>query len=114
MSPSRSEIISSHPIGGRLDEYYNLYNICQPLFEPTSTDESARSPNIKTRAFNFLITFTTLPACHQLISPRGSGALYLEVLRLAANFEIELLLPLLKAVHDKEPDEIIWDKVYEA
>ncbi|EDN03934.1 predicted protein [Histoplasma mississippiense (nom. inval.)] len=31
-----------------------------------------------------------------------------------SSFEIECLLPLLKAIRDGEPDEIIWDKVYDA
>ncbi|EFR03184.1 FunK1 protein kinase [Nannizzia gypsea CBS 118893] len=93
MSPSRSEIINSHPIGDRLDEFHDLYSICQSLFVPTLTDESAHGSDIKTRVFNFIIAFTTLPACHQLPSTKRSGALYLDLFQLAANFEIIPLLP---------------------
>ncbi|KAI1910566.1 hypothetical protein LOZ12_004500 [Ophidiomyces ophidiicola] len=116
MSPSRSEIISCHPIGDRLEGFHNLYRICQPLLEPGTSplEEGDLEDSIKTRVLDFLLVLPTLPACRILLSVRGSGALYTDVLRLAANFEIIPLLPLLKAVHDKEPDEIIWDKVYEA
>ncbi|KAI1962538.1 hypothetical protein LOZ58_002880 [Ophidiomyces ophidiicola] len=112
MSPSRSEIISSHPIGDRLEGFRNLYRICQPLLEVGTSplEEGDLEDSIKTRVLDFLLVLPTLPACHILLSVRGPGALYTDVLRLAANFEIIPLLPLLKAVHDKEPDEIIWDK----
>ncbi|KAI1937935.1 hypothetical protein LOZ66_003517, partial [Ophidiomyces ophidiicola] len=116
MSPSRSEIISRHPIGDRLDGFRNLYRICQPLLETGTSplEEGDLEGSINNRVLDFLVALPTLAACRILLSARGSGALYTDVLRLAANFEIIPLLPLLKAVHDKEPDEIIWDKVYEA
>ncbi|KAM5440864.1 hypothetical protein MferCBS31731_004003 [Microsporum ferrugineum] len=118
MSPSRAEIIDSHPIGDQLDRFRDLYSICRPPSGPgrsVSGDASdVHAKDIKTKVFAFLVALTTLPACHELPSRKGAGALYVDVLGLAASFEIESLFPLLKAVRDREPDETIWNKVYEA
>ncbi|KKZ63527.1 hypothetical protein EMCG_02152 [[Emmonsia] crescens] len=116
MLPPRSEIISSHPIGDRLEAFRDLYGICQPLFDPgtsISTDGDVKD-NANNGVLDFLVALPTLPACRILLSARGSSALYTDILRIAANFEVRPLLPLLKAVRDKEPDEVIWDKVYAA
>ncbi|EEQ35502.1 conserved hypothetical protein [Microsporum canis CBS 113480] len=118
MSPSRAEIIDSHPIGDQLDRFRDLYSICRPPSGPgrsVSGDASdVHAKDIKTKVFAFLVALTTLPVCHELPSRKGAGALYVDVLGLAASFEVESLFPLLKAVRDREPDETIWNKVYEA
>ncbi|KAF3492096.1 uncharacterized protein GIQ15_01613 [Arthroderma uncinatum] len=116
MSPTKSEIISSNPIGDRLEAFRDLYGICQPLFDSGTSisAEGDEKNNAKNRVLDFLIALPTLPACRILLSARGSGALYTDILRIAANFEVESLLPLLQAVRDKEPDEAIWNKVYDA
>ncbi|KAM5429321.1 hypothetical protein McanMca71_007718 [Microsporum canis] len=116
MSPTRSEIINSHPIGDRLDTFEDLYGVCQPIFDsgaPISVEGDMKD-NAKNRVLDFLVALPTISTCRILRSARGSGALYTDILRIAANFEVKPLLPLLKAVRDKEPDETIWDKVYEA
>ncbi|KAI1931889.1 hypothetical protein LOZ66_006985, partial [Ophidiomyces ophidiicola] len=119
MSPSRSEIISSHPIGGRLEEYREIYSICQYPNEPNPLLQKEVDDGTKNMLLDFLMAVQVLPACRILSSSRGSGTLFGDISRVSSTIDsgqaqIDRLLPLLKAVHDKEPDEIIWDKVYEA
>ncbi|OJD21394.1 hypothetical protein ACJ73_07263 [Blastomyces percursus] len=112
MSPTRSEIISSHPIGSGLDKFRGLYSTCQPL---SIRADGSDIDNTKAEVRRFLATLAILPACDKLPSAKRSDGLSSDVfLLLAVNFEIAPLLPLLKAVHDEEPDEVIWDKVYAA
>ncbi|EEQ29934.1 conserved hypothetical protein [Microsporum canis CBS 113480] len=109
MSPTRHETISSHPIGDQLDEFRGLFDICEPI----AADEGEVN-NIRPKVLRFLLALPTLPACDKLLSTKGSGPLYIDILRLATDFDIVSLLPLLKVVRDKESDEVIWNKVYEA
>lgn len=60
-----------------------------------------------------------LAASRQLPSSRGGIDLLDDLSRLLSavifgDFDIERIIPLLKAVLGKEPDEVIWDKVYTA
>lgn len=60
-----------------------------------------------------------LAASRQLPSNRGGIDLLDDLSRLlsaviSGDFDIERIIPLLKAVLGKEPDEVIWDKVYTA
>ncbi|EGE08998.1 FunK1 protein kinase [Trichophyton equinum CBS 127.97] len=116
---SRSEIISSHPIGGRLEEYHELYNICQYQNGIDPLLQREADVSTKNKLLDFLMAVQALPACRILSSSRGSGTLFGDISRISSTIDsgqaqIDRLLPLLKAVRDKEPDEIIWDKVYEA
>ncbi|OAL73284.1 hypothetical protein A7D00_3059 [Trichophyton violaceum] len=119
MSPSRSEIIRSHPIGGRLEEYHELYNICQYQNEIDPLLQREADDGTKNKLLDFLMAVQALPACRILSSSRGSGTLFGDISRITSTIDsgqaqFDRLLPLLKAVHNKEPDEIIWDKVYGA
>ena len=60
-----------------------------------------------------------LPATRSLPSKRNSVNLFGDLLELSSavnsgNFDIEHILPLLRAVLNNEPDEVIWDNVYTA
>lgn len=60
-----------------------------------------------------------LPASRHLRSSRGGKNLIDDLSKLmsavnADDFDIERMIPLLKAVLSKEPDDVIWDKVYAA
>ena len=61
----------------------------------------------------------TLPASRHLPSTRGGKNLLEDLSRLmtavnADDFDIEQILPLLQAILHKEPDRVIWDRVYDA
>lgn len=60
-----------------------------------------------------------LPASRHLRSSRGGKNLLDDLSKVisavnADDFDIERIIPLLKAVLSKEPDDVIWDKVYAA
>ncbi|KAG5300605.1 FunK1 protein kinase [Histoplasma ohiense] len=119
MATSKSEII--YPIGNRLEKFRDLHAACSLRHDPngpTTGDENESEDDIKNQLFELLLTIQTHPACRLLSSEGRLGPLYTSLPRLnvaiASSFEIECLLPLLKAIRDGEPDEIIWDKVYEA
>lgn len=113
MASSKSEIISFHPIGSRLEEYRDLYN----CFSAEHSDDGA--DKIEKRLLQLLAVLQTHPVCFELPSGRGHGTLFDDLLALLSEvrsslFEINRLRPLLKAIHDEQPDETIWNKVYDA
>jgi hypothetical protein len=74
---------------------------------------------LPTLALNLLSALQTLPASRELQSNTGRGTLRSDLLRLdlsaeTNNFDIVRIRPLLNAVLDKEPDNIILNKVYAA
>ncbi|KAM5437704.1 hypothetical protein MferCBS31731_005463 [Microsporum ferrugineum] len=105
MSLTRSEIISRNPIGDRIDGFTGLYDTLSGK-TPESPLTEGEEANNNNRILDFIGSLQTLPACRMLHSVRGSG------MRLRP--DIQRILPLLKAVRDQKPDEVIWNKVYEA
>ena len=74
---------------------------------------------LKTSAVDLTVVLQNLPAAQLLPPSAGRGYLRSELLRLASlvdsdDFDIDRIIPLLKAVLDHEPDEIIWEKAYTA
>lgn len=111
MSTSKSEIIRCYPIGNQLDAFHDLYDACVS----TTSETEEEITNRRNRILDLILLLLNLPACRLLPSDSGRGALLSDVAKLTSNqFETERLLPFLKAIRDGEPDEIIWDKVYEA
>ncbi|OJD12475.1 hypothetical protein ACJ73_09345 [Blastomyces percursus] len=111
MVSSKSEIIAAYSLDNSLIEFRDIYDAVT-LASDTSAEKQHK------RLFQLLAALQALPICFELPSVRGSGTLYTDLLKLnlkvATHFEIERLLPLLKAIRDGEPDKTIWDKVYEA
>jgi hypothetical protein len=78
---------------------------------------------VYTETQDFLVALVsalqTLPASRHLPSSRGGKNLLEDLSRLmtavnADDFDIERILPLLQAILHKEPDNVIWDRVYDA
>ncbi|KAF3484327.1 FunK1 protein kinase [Arthroderma uncinatum] len=111
MSPSRSEIISSHPIGDRLDAFKDLYNAF------ISEEETSRA-DINDRLLDLILALQSHPVCRKLpLTGRepildGLARVLPEVRQ--GTFDAERFLPLLKAIHDNDSDESIWSKVTHA
>ncbi|KAF1934996.1 hypothetical protein EJ02DRAFT_507271 [Clathrospora elynae] len=102
---NKQPTIESKPIGGGLDGFCAFFN---------STYEDTQ---------DFLVALVsalqTLPASRHLPSSRGGKNLLKDLSRLmtavnANDFDIKRILPLLQAILDKEPDRVIWDRVYDA
>jgi hypothetical protein len=75
--------------------------------------------DLKTALIDLLTAFQSLPTARRLPSTTGRGTLRSDLLRLELSiesdeFDLEQLIPLLKAVLENEPDEVIWNKVYDA
>ncbi|EGD97755.1 FunK1 protein kinase [Trichophyton tonsurans CBS 112818] len=111
MSPSRSEIISSHPIGDRLDAFKDLYNAF------ISEEETSRA-DINDRLLDLILALQAHPVCRKLLSTgrepiiNGLARVLPEVHQ--GRFDAERFIPLLKAIHDNDSDESIWSKVTHA
>ncbi|OJD13569.1 hypothetical protein AJ78_05985 [Emergomyces pasteurianus Ep9510] len=111
MATSKSEIISSCPIGNQLDAFHDLYDACVS----TTSKAEEEITNRRNRILDLILLLLNLPACRLLPSDSGSGTLLSDVAKLTSNqFEPERIIPLLKAIRDKQCDETIWNKVYEA
>src|SRR5256885_1107336 len=68
---------------------------------------------------DLMLALQSLPASRSLPSKRGNTALFNDLLSLnsaifSGNFDTARIKPLLEAVLNKEPDEVIWDRVYDA
>jgi hypothetical protein len=75
--------------------------------------------DLKTVLIDLVTAFQSLPTARKLSSTRGRGTLRSDLLRLelsieSDDFDLEQPNPLLNAVLENEPDEVIWNKVYDA
>ncbi|KAH7011997.1 hypothetical protein B0J12DRAFT_778670, partial [Macrophomina phaseolina] len=117
---SRSEIIKSEPIGDRLDAFRNSFrSTCENLGIPSSLQALDHIGRLKDLALDVILALLALPASRRLRSRSGGKNLLddLSRLNLAVNsdeFDLERIKPLLDAVLRREPDERIWDRVYDA
>ncbi|KAF1351769.1 hypothetical protein EJ07DRAFT_159287 [Lizonia empirigonia] len=111
-APSRLEILNSNPIGEGLSSVRNSFNtLCRDL--------NVSDKKLKDLAVHLIIALQGLPVARSLPSGAGRGTLRSDLLRLelsteADNFDIERIKPLLRAVLENEPDEVIWNRVYDA
>lgn len=135
---SRSQIAQSKPIGGGLDGFRGSFNlICEDVSIPSSTQTLDQvgnegstdwscyyaTSNAYTETQDLLIALVSalqaLPASRHLPSSRGGKNLLDDLSKLmtavnADNFDTHRIIPLIKAVFNSEPDEVIWNKVYDA
>ncbi|KAI1420215.1 serine/threonine-protein kinase Sgk2 [Xylaria sp. FL1777] len=119
---SRSQIIKSKPIGNGLNGFLESFNsTCKDLgITPSSQSlDEVGNEGLRKLATNLISALLVLPASLELRSSNGRKTLLDDLSRLVSvvnsdDFDILRILPLLKAVLSKEPDEVIWDKVYDA
>ncbi|KAI1680672.1 hypothetical protein KJE20_09523 [Pyrenophora tritici-repentis] len=111
-APSRLEILNSKPIGEGLSSVRNSFNTL-------SRDLNVSDKKLKDLAVHLITALQGLPVARSLPSVAGRGTLRSDLLRLelsteADNFDIERIKPLLRAVLEHEPDEVVWNRVYDA
>ncbi|KAF2844333.1 hypothetical protein T440DRAFT_460691 [Plenodomus tracheiphilus IPT5] len=119
---SRSRIIESKPIGEGLDGFRNTFNsICEDIGVPNSSQALDQVDYEETQ--DLLVTLISalqaLPAARLLHSRNGSRNLFHDLLRLNAavssnEFDAERIRPLLDVILNNQPDEVVWDRVYNA
>jgi hypothetical protein len=76
-------------------------------------------PGLKIALIDLIIALQNLPTALKLPPSTGRGTLRHDLQRLELSvqtddFDLESLVPLLHAVLHDEPDETIWNKVYNA
>ena len=134
---SRSQIIRSKRIGGGLDGFRSLFNaLCEDAGIPASFEvldqlghegsadwsyycaTSNACTETQDLAVALVSALLSLPASRHLPSCRDRKNLFDDLSRLltavnADDFNINRIHFLLKAVLHKEPDDVIWDAVYD-
>ncbi|KAF2788689.1 hypothetical protein K505DRAFT_410741 [Melanomma pulvis-pyrius CBS 109.77] len=118
---SRSKVISANPISKGLDPFRDSFEFkCRGL-EITGADAlyhiSGEGP--KNSLLDLISALQVLPASRSLPSKGNNVNLFADLLELnsavnSGNFDIERIIPLLRAVLDNEPDQVIWSNVYAA
>ncbi|PVH91134.1 hypothetical protein DM02DRAFT_664311 [Periconia macrospinosa] len=119
---SRSQTIQSKPIGQGLDGFRSSFNsICEDIGIPSSSQALGQIGDEETQdlLISLVSALQTLPASRHLPSHRSGKNLLDDLSKLmtavnADDFDIDQIVPLLKAVLNKESDEVIWSKVYDA
>ncbi|KAF2254157.1 hypothetical protein BU26DRAFT_474426 [Trematosphaeria pertusa] len=113
---SRSEIIEKHPIGGGLKTFRDSFHCPSANFDAAY---QISNEGLKTTLIELITELQNLPTALKLPPSTGRGTLRHDLQRLELSvhtddFDLESLVPLLRAVLKDEPDEIIWNKVYDA
>ena len=134
---SRSEVIRSKPIADGLKVFRDSFNsLCEGLGVSPSADGLQRIDHegmysglymvfslthvgLQNLALDLISALQILPASRKLRSNTGNKNLFGDLSRLNSavnsdDFDIERVIPLLKAVINNESDDIIWDKAYAA
>ncbi|KAF2240285.1 hypothetical protein BU26DRAFT_545068 [Trematosphaeria pertusa] len=112
---SRSEILQSKPIGKGLDGFRETHTSnSKDIDKGNEGDEGEINILV-----DLMLALQSLPASRLLPSKRGNTALFNDLLSLnsaifSGNHDTARIKPLLGAVLNKEPDEVIWDRVYDA
>ncbi|KAH8723920.1 hypothetical protein GQ44DRAFT_709364 [Phaeosphaeriaceae sp. PMI808] len=117
---SISETIKAKPIGKGLNTFRNSFSfVCQDLGVPSGLESLDRIGNegLQNLALNLVSALQILPVSRLLHSTTGGKNMYGDLLRLPAiigsdDFDIERIIPLLKAVLNHESDDLVWDRVY--
>ncbi|KAF1965563.1 hypothetical protein BU23DRAFT_593649 [Bimuria novae-zelandiae CBS 107.79] len=117
---SRLEIIKANPIGKGLNSFRTSFGSTSRGLAISGLDGlSLTSAELKNSLLDLILALLSLPASRSLPSEGSNINLFgdLSVLNTtvnSGNFDIERILPLLRAVLNNEPDEVIWDNVYAA
>ncbi|KAH8696886.1 hypothetical protein GQ44DRAFT_779472 [Phaeosphaeriaceae sp. PMI808] len=112
---SRSEILQSKPIGKGLDGFRETHTSNS---KDVDKGNEGNEGEINTLV-DLMLALQSLPASRSLPSKRGNTALFNDLLSLNSaifsdNLDTARIKPLLEAVLKNEPDEVIWDRVYDA
>lgn len=118
MATSKSEIIVAHSLGNSLANFRDIYNRLPSVSDTVvAEDQEKHAKGTEKRLLQLLTALQTSPICFELFSRRRENLLDDIVWLISAvrsgQFEVDNLHPLLKAIRDGEPDEIIWDKMCE-
>ncbi|UPX12656.1 uncharacterized protein EKO05_0003197 [Ascochyta rabiei] len=119
---SRSQIVQSKPIGEGLDGFRNTFrSICEDIGVSNSSQALDHVGYEETQdlLFNLLSALRALPAARILQSRHGGKTLFHDLLRLNAvvssdHFDHGRIRPLLDAIINNQPDEVVWNRAYEA
>ncbi|KIW99446.1 uncharacterized protein Z518_11185 [Rhinocladiella mackenziei CBS 650.93] len=117
-----SEILQNNPIGNALDAFRDAYSLtCEKLELPPSTDALGQisEKKFQSLAVQLIVTLQLLSASLLLPSRTGRGLLVADLSSLipavvSKHLDIERIVPLLRVVINKEPDDIIFEKAYAA
>ncbi|KAI1508044.1 hypothetical protein KJE20_03562 [Pyrenophora tritici-repentis] len=119
---SRSQVIQSKPIGEGLDGFRNTFNsICDDIGVPNSSQalDQVGYEDTQDLLVTLIYALQGLPAARLLPSQNGNKSLFHDLLRVNAaigsdDFDAERVRPLLDAILKLQPDEFVWDAVYNA
>ncbi|KAI1562965.1 hypothetical protein PtrEW7m1_010758, partial [Pyrenophora tritici-repentis] len=119
---SWSQVIQSKPIGEGLSSFRNTFkSICEDKGIPTSSQALDKVGYEETQDLfvNLLSALRALQAARFLQSRHQGKTVFHDLLRLNAavssdNFDAERIRPLLDAILEFQPDEVVWDRVYDA
>ncbi|KAI9761206.1 MAG: hypothetical protein M1840_002006 [Geoglossum simile] len=121
MALSKSEIIKSKPIGGGLNNFYDLYNTTRtdiPKLSDAVGHMHIDDEGLNNLIINLILALQSLPVARLLPSPNGHRTLSSHLSRFYSavnsdNFDLRSTIPLLTKVFNKAPDADIWDAVYD-
>ncbi|KUI73409.1 Rhodopsin kinase [Cytospora mali] len=124
MDQSRSDIIQANPIGKHLDGFRASFKlVCEEKTiscTPDALDQLGRE-DLQNLSIGVILALLAVPASRLLRSSSGGKNLFNDLSRLNSSinsdevdFDFDCILPLLKAVLAKKPDNEIWTKVYNA
>ena len=133
---TRSDIIKSKPINDGLNAFRDSsksrkdlgisgsfdalhHTSSEGIVLQLSRDCSLTLVELRNLLFDLIPTLSGLPAARSLPSKHGNRNLLSDLLTLNSavnsdNVDIERIKPLLQAVLNDEPDDLIWEKVYDA
>ncbi|KAL5405119.1 hypothetical protein PMIN04_012422 [Paraphaeosphaeria minitans] len=118
MTAARAHIIQREPIGDGLVAFHRFRDANYEDIS-ASAQLNASSKGVKDLAVHLIVVLQGLSVARSLPSAAGRGTLRSDLLRLelsteSEDFNIERIIPLLRAVLNSESDECIWNAVYRA
>ncbi|PVH98627.1 hypothetical protein DM02DRAFT_530741, partial [Periconia macrospinosa] len=118
---SRLEIIKANPIGKGLDAFRTSFESTSRGLAISDLDRpyNISSEGLRNSLLDLILALLSLAASRSLPSKSNNVNLFGDLLELnsavnSGNFDIERIIPLLRAVLNNEPDEVIWNNVYAA
>ncbi|KAF1994258.1 hypothetical protein P154DRAFT_502141 [Amniculicola lignicola CBS 123094] len=114
-TPSRSEILQCKSIGKGLDGFRETHTSNSKDIDKRSEGNEGQINTL----VDLMLALQSLLASRSLPSKRGNTALFNDLLSLnsaifSGNLDTARIKPLLEAVLNKEPNDVIWDRVYDA
>ncbi|KAE8400506.1 hypothetical protein BDV37DRAFT_274354 [Aspergillus pseudonomiae] len=110
----RPDVRKAASIAGKLDVFRDGFRtICQESGLPPTLD----SLNLQNLALDLVSALRSFPDMRKLPSANSRKNILSDLLRLTAvissdDFDFDNLMPLLRAVLNQEPEDVIWDRIY--